>query len=720
MTNLVRMLVDDHGSVEPRERQTGGATATAQPGSHEPNATDAGAVEPSLASPSRQAAPTPYADQRELIDDWLDAIRARLRIAANHLAILSKDPHADQVWPDELHVAERAIDLRTQATLAAATEFPIVRLAQRFGLGAVAQRVLWALIAHELCPVARYLARELATETVTDLTTDVLRRVAVGTARGRDAWSMFEPDGVLRRYGFIEHTDTSVTAPDHRRTWRVSPRVLALVHEQLGLDSALAAIATIDAREHRADQLEYSAGVLDATRAAVATETLVIVHGKSGTGRCSLLLTAAAELGMRCLVIDGRAIAQEVEPARRQLRSLAFEAKLLGLTPLIVDLDALESNGDAVTDRLALAERELEGRVLATSSRMIARRWLRAPILIEVSNISGTQRVKLWQRALPMVIASDADLLATLYPLVPAYVQAVGAAATANAGTGAMTEQIVTAGLRSVLDDRFAGLASRVKVTQTWDDVVLADGQVHAINDLIARVRERRLVHEDWGFADKLGRGLGVAALFSGAPGTGKTMIAGLVAQSLRIEAYQVDLSKVVSKWIGETEKNLATLFDAAEAGHALLLFDEADALFGKRTDVKSSNDRHANQEVNFLLQRIESFTGIAILTTNHETAIDDAFRRRLAVHVRFEIPDVAERECLWRAMIPASAPRTDDLPLAQLASSYIMSGGHIRNAVLRAAFFAADECGSIDPDRLTRGAQLEYEAMGKIAPSKL
>jgi len=273
-------------------------------------------------------------------------------------------------------------------------------------------------------------------------------------------------------------------------------------------------------------------------------------------------------------------------------------------------------------------------------------------------------------------------------------------------------------GVRNVLDDRLVGLATRVSVSQTWDDLVLPEDQIVAIVELLARVRQRSCVYETWGFAGKLGRGLGVTALFSGPPGTGKTMCAGLIARELGTELYQVDTSRIASKWIGETEKNLAALFDAAESGHAMLLFDEADALFGKRTDVRSSVDRHANQETNFLLQRIERFTGICILTTNHESAIDGAFKRRLALHVRFPVPEVEERKKLWSAMIPKQAPVAGDLALDELAEVYAMTGGYIRNAVLRAAFLAADEGMPIDAAFLARAAQLEYEGMGKLAPN--
>lgn len=185
--------------------------------------------------------------------------------------------------------------------------------------------------------------------------------------------------------------------------------------------------------------------------------------------------------------------------------------------------------------------------------------------------------------------------------------------------------------------------------------------------------------------------------------------------EDLGTELYIVDLSKVVSKWIGETEKNLATLFDAAEAGHAVLLFDEADTLFGKRTTVATSNDRHANEQTNFLLQRLEAFSGICILTTNHDPAIDEAFRRRLAVQVRFPMPDESERARLWSAMFPPRAQVDADLEIDVLARRYVMGGGHIRNAVLRAAFLAADANESIGSYHLRQAAELEYEALGKL-----
>jgi SpoVK/Ycf46/Vps4 family AAA+-type ATPase len=238
------------------------------------------------------------------------------------------------------------------------------------------------------------------------------------------------------------------------------------------------------------------------------------------------------------------------------------------------------------------------------------------------------------------------------------------------------------------------------------------------MREFIARVKHKRRVYDDWGFSRKMAKGLGLSALFSGEPGTGKTMVAGIIAEELSLDLYQIDLSRIVSKYVGETEKNLAELFDAAEAGHAILLFDEADSLFAKRTEVKSSVDRYANLEVNYLLQRMEAFGGIVILTTNMDSAIDDAFRRRISFRVNFPFPEPEDRRRLWEVMLPAAAEVAGDIDFDLLARKYEMSGGYIRNAVLRAAFLAADDGTGITMSHMRRAANLEYAAMGKVVSS--
>jgi vesicle-fusing ATPase len=572
-------------------------------------------------------------------------------------------------------------------------EQDLAGMRERLRLSATELAVVWILVAHELLPAARELVRRINTEQVSDPTRDTLRRAVYGDGPSRDGWRELANDGRLQHLAVVELVDGS--GPYHRHTFRLAGRVLAMVHGDIDLDPEIAGIAQTRAIRPL-DQLQISpATALDIARALVAEPGAVIVSGRAGTGRRSVLAAVAAEHGLDILDIDARAVATEPEVASRQLRVIARECALFGKVPLVRNLDVLG-------DRIDIVDRELTGLVLATTSRPIVRHWRRPPTLIELAPPTGAMRAAVWSGIVPQYAA---DRFATMYPLAPALIHAVGEVAAKQSGGDVIDDSHVAVGLRSILDDRLAGLATRIETAQTWDDLVV----------LVARIRERRRVYEDWGFAHKSNRGLGVSALFSGPPGTGKTMAAGLVANELRAELYQVDLSKIVSKWIGETEKNLATLFDAAEAGHAILLFDEADALFGKRTDVKSSNDRHANQEVNFLLQRIESYAGIAILTTNHDSAIDEAFRRRLAVHVRFDLPDTDERERLWRRMLPSTAPIAPNVDLDALAEAYVMSGGHIRNAVVRAAFLAANDGSAIRGDHFARAARLEYEAMGKV-----
>lgn len=649
------------------------------------------------------------------IDDHGDLVTEQLRVTTQRI-----EEAADALRIEEHErgwlaaCAEREMELH--ASIGDTASMPTAWLHGRLGLSATELRVLWILIAHELRPSARACLRDLNTEQLSDVTLDTLRRVVYGTRPDPHAWHELSPGGPLRRRFLIEPGEDAPGAPEHRNTYKVARRVLALVHGVVALDDELAGIGDLRGATSTSSALEVDRDIREQARATIARGSGVcLLRGRAGSGRRSLLTALAKEAGMELLTIDARKISTERELAWRQLRIVARECQLLCRTPLFLHLDALDGSNQ-VPDRLDLFESEMEGFALASTTRRIARRWRCAPTVLELPVLTGKQRAALWGRALPMASAGDANVLSTMYPLAPALIHAVAEVAIQQADGTEMKPHHIESGIRSVLDDRLAGLASRVTVTQRWEDLVLPEDQTNVILELLARIRKRDRVYEEWGFAGKVGRGVGVTALFSGAPGTGKTMCAGLIAADLGLELYQVDLSKMTSKWIGETEKNLAALFDAAEAGHAILLFDEADALFGKRTSVTSSNDRHANQEVNYLLQRLESFAGICVLTTNFDSAIDEAFRRRLSVHVRFPLPDLDERAKLWRALLPDQAPVESDLPFDDLAKKYMMSGGYIRNAVLRAAFMAADEDTKITANHLVQAAQLEYEAMGKIA----
>ncbi len=259
---------------------------------------------------------------------------------------------------------------------------------------------------------------------------------------------------------------------------------------------------------------------------------------------------------------------------------------------------------------------------------------------------------------------------------------------------------------------RLQDLAQPISASASWADLVLPETQLRTLQTIGRQVRHRVTVCDDWGFAGKSERGLGLSALFAGPSGTGKTLAAEILAHELRLDLFRIDLSAVVSKYIGETEKNLRRVFDAADEGGAILLFDEADALFGKRSEVKDSHDRYANVEISYLLQRMEAYRGLAILTTNMKEALDPAFLRRLRFVVQFPFPDQAQRAEIWRRIFPAKTP-TEALDLEAL-SRLSISGGNIRSIALNAAFAAAEAKEPVRMPHLLGATRLEYEKLQK------
>lgn len=593
-------------------------------------------------------------------------------------------------------------------------------LRERLGLSETELQIVWLLAALAIDSRTKQLM--LMQRCVgPSVTIDALRRIVYGERPSEVGFRELSADGTLRRFGIIERNDGQQHDSEARWTWTLTSRVLAWLHGDERVDPAFDTIARIPSVVERLDDLAYTAGaVADARKAMASVDATIIVAGAPKLGRRTMLIGVAAEHGRGTLCIDCSRLDSDPTTFIGQLRGLARECRLLARLPILVNADALASE-TATARRLDTVELELASRLssnvlVTTGPNRPTLRWSRPSIVIELDPPTSAERANVWRQALGAETDTDVVQLAKTYALAPAMIHRAVAAARARAGGLSVTADDLSAGVRSVLDDQLGHVARRVVVRQTWDDLVLPADQLESIEDLIARIRESAQVFESWGIGRKLGKGLGVSALFSGPPGTGKTMVAALIAKELRLELYQVDLAKVVSKWVGESERNLAKLFDAAEAGHAVLLFDEADTLFGKRTDVKSSNDRYANLETNYLLQRLESFTGVCLLTTNHEANIDPAFQRRLSLHLRFELPDVEERIGIWHTMLSTDAPVDPMVDVRQLARRFELSAGSIRNAMVRAAFFAADKKISVSMPLLERAARLELEAMGKIS----
>nr|MBA3461249.1 ATP-binding protein [Deltaproteobacteria bacterium] len=460
-------------------------------------------------------------------------------------------------------------------------------------------------------------------------------------------------------------------------------------------------------------------------RELVAGEPCVIVlQGRRGTGRRTLARMAADR---PIVAIDlARLDLGNASAVRDALTALGREALLCEAVPLVAGADEL-AGPDASARRRELA-RFIEAStkpvfVVATSS-LPPLEVTRPVFRFEVPLPGPRMRAALWQRELgdaARTLADGVSRAALRFQLGPGGIHdaAVAARASAAARGGGIREHDLAQGVRSTIEERLHGLARRSSSHLTWDDIVLPPDLVRQVELLVSRVRNAYQVLETWGFQRHL-PGSGVAALFSGPPGTGKTMLASVLASTLGLELFRIDLAQITSKWIGETEKQLDRVFDAADTGHAILLFDEADSLFAKRTEVKGATERYANLEVNFLLQRIETFSGVAILTTNMDGSLDPAFRRRLAAHIRFGHPDVDERRELWRRLMPKDAPVAARLDFTGLAQDFPgFAGAQIRNALTTAAFMAAASGGVIDQSLLSRAAAEESQAMGRIVTTR-
>jgi hypothetical protein len=330
---------------------------------------------------------------------------------------------------------------------------------------------------------------------------------------------------------------------------------------------------------------------------------------------------------------------------------------------------------------------------------------------VEIDKPTPAEQQKLWQEALAGAVPESPPLLASQFNLNAATIrQIVGTAV--SAANGSLThEQLWDACLVNTRP-RLDLLAQRIDPKATWDDIVLTGEVAEILHQIAAQVHHRNTVYDTWGFREKMSRGLGINALFGGESGTGKTMAAEVLANELRLNLYRIDLSAVVSKYIGETEKNLRRLFDAAEDGGAILFFDEADALFGKRSEVKDSHDRYANIEVNYLLQRMEAYRGLAILATNMKSALDQAFMRRLRFVVTFAFPNAQQRRAIWQRIFP---PGTR-LPEAGLDYDSLarlnLTGGSIQNVALNAAFLAAHSDQPVTMPLIFTAARSEFRKL--------
>ena len=347
-------------------------------------------------------------------------------------------------------------------------------------------------------------------------------------------------------------------------------------------------------------------------------------------------------------------------------------------------------------------------------------------IQLVLPDLTPTERYDLWQNRLSssQISVDEATLLMLAHQFRLTAIQIEQAIADTEIALqhgieSQSAEVLLLNAVRSQCSQALQGLTQPIQPRYQWNDLVLPPGQTEQLQEICIHMQRRYRVLEEWGFDRKLSLGKGISTLFSGPPGTGKTMAAEVIATTLKLDLYRIDLSQVVSKYIGETEKNLGQIFAAAANANAILLFDEADSLFGKRTEIKDAHDRFANIEVGYLLQQIEAYEGLAILTTNLRSNLDEAFIRRLRFIVEFPLPTVSDRVRIWQKTWPPELPLADHVDWQALAEQLDITGGNIRNIALSAAFLAAAEDTVVNLSHIKRAARREYQKMGKLLMDK-
>lgn len=540
--------------------------------------------------------------------------------------------------------------------------------------------------------------------------------------------------GPLRRYQLVRVGAADQGPGALGRGIEAHERIVEFLLGDDGFDGRLAATARLLRPAEPQVALPYPPEVQQALRRATAPPTEggalpILLHGADRGGKEALLALIAGERGRPVLSVDLAALAQLYQDPDVSLQEHLREAVL---HDALLYVDAHAADELPAPLRLRLGEVLARGpggtAIGCVSAEAAPLPGLGPPLWIRVGLPDAEARGALWRRflregstALPrdeilgdvarrFILGHDAIRDAARECLAAVAVGPDRAAAPSF-------EQLCRAGRRRQ-SHQLGKWAQRIECTSRWEDLVAAEEATYALWSMVLYVRHSDQVFGRWGFSRRWSRGAGLSSLFFGPPGTGKTMAASLIARELEMDLFRVDLSKVTSMWIGETEKHLGEIFEQARLGHAVLLFDEADSLFAKRTEVRTSVDRYANLGVNFLLQMIEEFSGVCILTTNKPENLDEAFKRRLRFEIEFALPDEPQRRLLWETMIPKEAEIAEPLSLDRLAQRYVMGGGNIQNAILRAAFLAAEARQPIDDPSLFQAADEEYQALGKLVRS--
>jgi hypothetical protein len=647
---------------------------------------------------------------------------------------------------DTLSELDRRIERRLEATVHAGIELPLLQLCRQFGLTRLEEQCLIMALVPELD--RRY--ERLYGYLQDDLTQRrpsvalVLDLLCAGAEERVIARRSFDPQAPLSKHGLLRIAGAAPEGAGSMlsRTLSLDDRMVDFLLGRQRIDARLDDMASVvvpDEPVHApgGDLEGRIRRTVEAHWAEARPQGNLTFHlvGPEGSGRRELVKSVCRGLGIPLIIADLDRVAAGPLPFAEAVRLLAREAALLVAAICFERFDAVvDDPGKGGPNLHALLETT---RHSAELTFLVGRRsWLPETIedgrpffVVPVSLPEAAQSRAVWEaeaRSLPGV-AGDVDWgsLASRFRFGASRIRGALALAGHIARWRSPDDRTIRMSdldeaCRAMGTTRMISLARKVQGRQTWEELILPPRPRALLTELCNEARHRDRVLGEWGFEHKLPLGRGLTALFCGPPGTGKTMAAQVIANELALDLYRIDLSQVVSKYIGETEKNLSRVFDDAESARAILFFDEADALFGKRSEVKDAHDRYANIEVGYLLQRMDEFDGTAILATNLRQNLDEAFTRRIRFIVEFPFPDEEQRYHIWQVTFPKGAPLGADVDFKTLAREVRLAGGHIRNIGLAAAFYAAEGGGEIRMEHLVRAAAREYEKIGKTWTSPI
>ncbi|HEY4346858.1 MAG TPA: ATP-binding protein [Gaiellaceae bacterium] len=531
----------------------------------------------------------------------------------------------------------------------------------------------------------------------------IARLLADSGVTGTAALDCFDHGAPLRRTGAVRLLEPNGSGSVADRLLKVADRVAAfLLGSGLDEPSRDGRVRPVPIPEHDPGR----AATIDALRPLLSARSRLPVL-VSGSDAESLLAKA---FDRPLLMVDA------VDSTDAELMREATVSALLEGRVIVFDgLDDLEPDKHLRVQRALMARGERVFMCAESPQAVVAMGDKQAVVVVEAPPPSFAERRTAWSA---LAGTSEIEDVAAKFRLsIGQIIEAADVAKLAAAGRNETvpTPADLDLGARRASTTRLAELASRLDAPFGWHDLVIAERQLDVLHSISAYLRHRDLVLSEWGYEKTVARTQGIKVLFAGESGTGKTMAGQVLARDLGLDLFRLDLATVVSKYIGETEKNLDRVFGAAEGSNSILFFDEADALFGKRSEVRDAHDRYANIEVAYLLQKMEGYPGAVILATNFRQNMDDAFLRRLDVVVDFPFPEPEDRERIWALLIPKEAPTRDDIDIPFLAERFKLSGGGIRNCSLSAAFMAADAGGSIGMEHLIKAVALEYNKLGRL-----